>query len=198
MTDLFSAGHIRTPRRKLHSTGPFTVLAGFLGLWPGDQCAGYQHNEDSANGLWVTNALGQSWAAYGDTQLFEGRSAANRRYVVEASQMGVDEIWQAFQLRQAPDSADFAALKKVFPAALCTPIILYRCSYISRSPSLRLQLVLAILCLFSSGIRQTRSLFSSGRSLTIAPVLKAERELTLKLRTPIGEPYGRKLRMEAL
>ena len=122
LTDLFSTGHLRSPRRVLHSTEPFSVASsntspvestGLFDVWPGDQCCRNQHDEDCASGLWVTNALGQSWAAYGDKQLLDGRSAKNLQYAVQASQLGADEIWHAYQKPPAPKPSDFAALKKV-------------------------------------------------------------------------------------
>ena len=119
MTDLFSTGHMRAPRRILHSEFPLSdlefSLAGLFNVWPGDQCCRNQHDEDCANGLWVTNALGESWAAYGDKQLLDGRSAKNRQYAVQASQMGADEVWLTFDTRKAPEPSDFSALKKVSP-----------------------------------------------------------------------------------
>ena len=117
LTDLFSTGHLRAPRRILHSTSwikrPEFNPAGSFKLWPGDQCCRNQHDEDCANGLWVTNALGESWAAYGDKQLLDGRSAKNRQYAVQASQMGVDEVWHTFDSKIVPEPSDFTALKKV-------------------------------------------------------------------------------------
>jgi hypothetical protein len=104
---MFAAGHIRTPRRLLHST-EFT-----LDLYPGDKCCKAQHDEDGANGLWVTNQEGTSWASYGDKQLGQGRSGKNLQMVVIASQAGVDEIWDTFQSGEIPDTVDFKALRKV-------------------------------------------------------------------------------------
>lgn len=109
LTDMFAAGHIRTPRRLLHSTS-FT-----LDLYPGDKCCKAQHDEDGANGLWVTNEEGFSWAAYGDKQLGQGRSGKNRQMVAAASQAGVDEVWETFQSGRVPEATEFKALKKVMP-----------------------------------------------------------------------------------
>ncbi|KAK7226255.1 hypothetical protein V2G26_014258 [Clonostachys chloroleuca] len=108
LTDMFAAGHVRTLRRLLHST-IFT-----LGLYPGDQCGKGQHDEDGTNGLWVTNQEGDSWAAYGDKQLGQGRSGKNRQMVPAASQAGVDEVWETFQSGKIPVTAEFKALKKAW------------------------------------------------------------------------------------
>ncbi|MCJ1385455.1 hypothetical protein MMC17_008578 [Xylographa soralifera] len=107
LTDLSSAGHVRTLRRILHSTylDPINVQ-------PGDKCNRMQHDEDSANGLWVTNKLGQSWAVYGDKQLVQGRSGKNFQYAVEASQLGVGEIWETYESGLMPNVSSYRALKK--------------------------------------------------------------------------------------
>jgi hypothetical protein len=103
---MFSSGHIRTPRRLLHSTS-FTI-----DKYPGDQCCKAQHDEDSANGLWVTNAAGDSWAAYGDKQLGQGRSGKNRQMVTSASQAGIDEIYETYKSGQVATFNEFKALRK--------------------------------------------------------------------------------------
>lgn len=71
------------------------------------------HDEDSANGLWVSNSFGETWAAYGDRQLWSGKAATNRLQVVKAAQTGVDEVWQAFLTGNLLEASDFAALKMV-------------------------------------------------------------------------------------
>lgn len=71
------------------------------------------HDEDNANGLWVTNQLGESWAAYGDKQLWSGKSAQNLLRVVRAAQAGVDEIWNTRNSGTIPTTSDFVALKMV-------------------------------------------------------------------------------------
>ncbi|KAI9170786.1 hypothetical protein HJFPF1_00259 [Paramyrothecium foliicola] len=106
LTDMFAAGHIRTPRRLLHSIS-FTP-----DLYPGDRCCKAQHDEDGANGLWVTNEEGYSWAAYGDKHLGQGRSGKNLQMVTAASQAGVDEIWDTFQSGRMAEPTEFMALKK--------------------------------------------------------------------------------------
>lgn len=106
---MFAAGHIRTPRRILHSS-QFDID---LKVMPGDQCTKAQHDEDNANGLWVTNKEGQSWAAYGDKQFGQGRSAKNRQLVNQASQASVDEVWRVFNDGNVIDAAHFIALDKV-------------------------------------------------------------------------------------
>ena len=116
LTDTFSAGHLRAPRRILHSTSPLKHQPRdpdrLFALWPGDQCCRDQHDEDCANGLWVTNALGESWAVCGDKQILDGRSAKNLQYAIQASQRGVDEVWKTFETGVIPQPSEFSALEK--------------------------------------------------------------------------------------
>ncbi|KAJ7766472.1 hypothetical protein DFH07DRAFT_955203 [Mycena maculata] len=105
LTDLFSSGHLRTPRRALHKTlfpsfatsdhSQFFDPVDWLS--PRDRCAQKMHDEDCANGLWVTNAVGDTWAAYGDKQLLSGKSYQNFLQAVKACQAGVDEVFEASQ-----------------------------------------------------------------------------------------------------
>ncbi len=106
LTDMFAAGHLRPPRRVLHSDS-FDAIR-----WmPGDRCTQKQHDEDGANGLWVTNKEGHSWSSYGDKQLAQGRSAKNRQMVRAACQASVDEIWDTFRTRNKPEPESFKALQ---------------------------------------------------------------------------------------
>lgn len=151
LSDLFSTGHHRAPRRVLHgglinteavniptpsihtkaptrtaygdfppvlpTTNGITLTStGRLGLptvGARDRLANYIHNEDCANGLFVENALGEQWPAYGDNQLFSDKSVHNLAQSKRAGQMGIDEIYKVFQTGQIPDPADFAALQIV-------------------------------------------------------------------------------------
>ncbi|KAJ7878126.1 hypothetical protein B0H14DRAFT_1655844 [Mycena olivaceomarginata] len=101
LTDLFSSGHLRTPRRALHSTltmseGPrtFAALSSPETLYPQDFCARRMHDEDCANGLWVRNSKGKGWAAYGDKQLLSAKSNQNFQMALNAAQAGLDEVWE--------------------------------------------------------------------------------------------------------
>lgn len=58
LTDLFSAGHLRVPRKQLARV----VTPGELG----SLISRFMHDEDSKFGLKVRNALGDEWHAYGD------------------------------------------------------------------------------------------------------------------------------------
>ncbi len=89
LTDLFAAGHVRTPRRALWST-PQTIV-GETGL-----LARAAHNEENHDGLHVTNARGDTWVAYGDGKELDDVNAANLAMAVAAVQASADEVYQAF------------------------------------------------------------------------------------------------------
>ncbi len=94
LTDLFAAGHLRTPRRALWST-PQTI-AGETGL-----LARAAHNEDNHDGLHVENARGDQWTAYGDGKELDDVNAANRALAVAAVQASADEVYRAFVTGEA-------------------------------------------------------------------------------------------------
>jgi hypothetical protein len=106
LTDLFSAGHLRTPRKEMHDLLMETT---------GSLCARMMHDEDSCYGLQVTNAKGETWTAYGDKRLRDKVNAANLQRAEAAVQLSADEVWHAFQ-GSAPASGalqlipDFGAL----------------------------------------------------------------------------------------
>ena len=55
--------------------------------------------EDSAGGLWVTNALGESRAIYGNKELSSRKSNTNLDQFIAAVQSGLDEVWSVFSGR---------------------------------------------------------------------------------------------------
>ncbi|KAJ7220582.1 hypothetical protein GGX14DRAFT_675245, partial [Mycena pura] len=110
LTDLFSSGHLRTPRRKLHENF-FGDPENLPNPWPADGCAQKMHNEDCANGLWVRNLNGEGWAAYGDKQLFSSKSDRNLVQALKAAQAGADEVRKTRLTGEIPDADDFAALQ---------------------------------------------------------------------------------------
>lgn len=91
LTDLFAAGHMRTPRRWLFDIAATYLTQGFAGL-----LAKRMHDEDNKFGLWVGNDLGDRWVAYGDARYRDRWNAANRKVMKSALQRSMDEIWEAF------------------------------------------------------------------------------------------------------
>ncbi|MCJ1439398.1 hypothetical protein MMC27_008792 [Xylographa pallens] len=106
LSDLFSTGHLRAPRRALHGD-PSTVAP------PADVCNKYMHDEDSASGLWVTNTYGSSWPAYGDKQLFASKSFVNLDRAVDAMQAGANELYQAYLTKKTIQPEDYKPLKMI-------------------------------------------------------------------------------------
>ena len=89
LTDLFAAGHVRTPRRALWST-PGTI-AGETGL-----LTRAAHNEENHDGLHVQNSRGEHWVAYGDGKELDDVNVANLAMAIAAVQASADEVYQAF------------------------------------------------------------------------------------------------------
>lgn len=107
LTDLFSAGHIRTPRRAIWNSAVNPGTAGFAGL-----CTRKMHDEDCRFGLYVNNARGNEWLAYGDARLRDLSDTANELIAVAAVQASVDEVYVAYtnDAKAPPDPEDYRAL----------------------------------------------------------------------------------------
>lgn len=88
LTDLFSSGHLRTPRRALHTPNQAS-----------DLCAQRMHDEDSYNGLSVQNAAGASWTAYGDKRLNDTVNTQNFGIARQVVQMSLNEVINALKTK---------------------------------------------------------------------------------------------------
>jgi hypothetical protein len=88
LSDLFSAGHIREPRRQIYQTARVGVTANL--------CAKGMHDEDCKYGLRVSNAMGDTWRAYGDKRYFDTVDLQNKALVDTAVQASATEIFNAF------------------------------------------------------------------------------------------------------
>lgn len=106
LSDVFSAGHIRSPRKQLAATvkGP-SGLAGVL--------TRAMHDEDSHWGVAVHNAAKESWRAYGDKRYFDTVDLANKAIVDGAIQDSVDEVFDAFVNGTYPKPENYRALARV-------------------------------------------------------------------------------------
>jgi hypothetical protein len=105
LTDLFSAGHLRTPRTKLTEACDSVPSAAMTAM--------RQHDEDGRNGLAVINARGDRWTAWGDYMLLDPKSARNRALAMEAVHRSRAEVWRAFV---EPGSADFFSALELVPS----------------------------------------------------------------------------------
>lgn len=113
LTDLFLAGHIRTPRHELHSVH----YSGEVHLM--DRFAGLMHDEESANGLKVTNREGKTWMMQDGKWLWAGvENDENLKIAKEAAQTSVNEIWRTRDSGKIPPR--FKVLDKVW---CCSPAV---------------------------------------------------------------------------
>lgn len=115
LSDLFSAGHLRTPRRQLY----YGVIGPVLG-YLGSQLSRYMHDEDCKFGLDVQNTMGDRWRAYGDKRYFDTIDVGNRNRVNFTVQASADEIWEACNNGSAVAPQDFAALSLIPDLATVT------------------------------------------------------------------------------
>lgn len=108
LSDLFSAGHLRTPRKELYDSaiGVSTIA---------NLCAKWMHDEDCEFGLNVQRTDGQpdTWRAYGDGRYFDTIDVGNRNRVDFTVQNSADEIWEAFSSGIAPPATEYAALDSI-------------------------------------------------------------------------------------
>ncbi|KAJ3559349.1 hypothetical protein NM688_g402 [Phlebia brevispora] len=81
LENCFLAGHLRTPRRKLHDGSNPTM----------DFCAKFMHDEDNAIGLSVENPRGDKWTVYGGKRALDVEDADNLARCIAAVQASADE-----------------------------------------------------------------------------------------------------------
>ena len=91
LTDMFSSGHMRTPR-KLFTNKIKNIGLPSTNLNLGSYLSKFQHDEECRFGLNVTNKKGDTWSAYGDQRYLDDVNAASRVIVEECVQASVDEI----------------------------------------------------------------------------------------------------------
>ncbi|KAF2392755.1 phospholipase [Pseudomonas frederiksbergensis] len=105
LTDLFSAGHLRVPRKALAAAVTPSDLGSLI--------TRFMHDEDSKFGLNVRNGNGEQWRAYGDKRYFDAIDSANRLHVNAAVQLSADEVFAAYLSGTVPVPSSFAALKQL-------------------------------------------------------------------------------------
>ncbi|QNH79536.1 phospholipase [Pseudomonas protegens] len=103
LTDLFSAGHVRVPRKQLAAVVTPSDLGSLI--------TRFMHDEDSKFGLNVSNALGERWHAYGDKRYFDSVDQRNRQQVKQAVQRSADEIFACYLSGQLPAAGSYGALQ---------------------------------------------------------------------------------------
>jgi hypothetical protein len=105
LSDVFSAGHIRAPRKELNDKVTPSKVGALL--------TRFMHDEDSHWGLNVTNPARSAWRAYGDKRYFDTVDLANKGLVDLAVQDSVDEVLHAFTNATVREPADYLALTRV-------------------------------------------------------------------------------------
>lgn len=103
LSDAFSAGHVRAPRKQLYETVTPNQVGSYLSR--------YMHDEDSHWGLNLLDAANTPWHAYGDKRYFDTVDVANKAAVDSAVQLSVDEIFYAFNNGVITPTANLAALQ---------------------------------------------------------------------------------------
>lgn len=89
LTDSFSAGHMRTPRRAIDRQVHLPAVLSLL-------IANLMHNEENRHGLNVVNAEGTSWVAYGDGYLFKPEADLQKEVIQDAMQRSADSVYEVF------------------------------------------------------------------------------------------------------
>lgn len=97
LTDSFSAGHMRVPRRAIAHD---ILLPKILNLL----IANLMHDEDNEHGLNVVNAEGTSWIAYGDNYLYKPEAEQQRAIMLDAMQRSADSIYVTYTTGKLPES----------------------------------------------------------------------------------------------
>ncbi|KAM3430799.1 hypothetical protein MY4824_007479 [Beauveria thailandica] len=105
LQDLFSAGHLRTPRRLLHGQRQPLLT---------DRLAQYMHDEDCALGLQVKNKTGgDSWTAYGDRRLLDKVNHDNLLRCQAAVSISAREIYNAWERGTVLPAQNYSAFEYV-------------------------------------------------------------------------------------
>eukprot|EP01083_Nonionella_stella_P060503 157978_1 len=90
LTDLFSAGHVRTLSKKLRGDHCSSSR--------GSTATNQMHDEDSYNGLLMTNRIqSETWWVFGDSFYFEPFAQKNREMMHTALQESINEVHEAFE-----------------------------------------------------------------------------------------------------
>lgn len=106
LTDMFSSGHLRVPRRQLYEQCSTASIAGLL--------ANLMHDEDGRVGLVVYNKAGYRWKMLGDGFLYAASSQENARQVAKALEVSAGEVADAFRTGTAI-SIDNFGIKDLIP-----------------------------------------------------------------------------------
>ncbi|HRI66064.1 MAG TPA: hypothetical protein PK156_17575 [Polyangium sp.] len=96
LTDTFSSGHLRVPRRELTNQIRSTFPSA------GDLLSKIMHDEDNTRGLEVRNTRGEVWTAFGDKYFHSTQNQKGRAITHDAVAISAQEVWQAFDAGANP------------------------------------------------------------------------------------------------
>jgi hypothetical protein len=113
LTDAFSSGHMRTPRKKFVQVCTPEDIGSYLSR--------YQHDEECKYGLNVTNNKGSEWRAYGDKKYLDDVNAQSRVICEACVQSSVDEIATVLKQGTWANMTNGAIDPVSFAAADCIP-----------------------------------------------------------------------------
>lgn len=105
LSDRFSAGHMRIPRRELTAEVSPSIVGSLL--------ANFMHTEENNAGLHVANLRGNLWFTYGDSYYFSEHSETTRALMKEALQLSADQVFFAYQRAALPKGID--PIKRLIP-----------------------------------------------------------------------------------
>jgi len=99
LTDLFSAGHLRTPRIALTKWCEYSdaAISSYL--------AKVMHDEDIKNGIWFSRSDGDTWYGFGDNLLFINDNSDNHQRMKDVVQKSADQVYAAFNHQITADDA---------------------------------------------------------------------------------------------
>ncbi len=119
LTDAFSAGHVRVPRKQLKSWARKNIR-GMLRSYVGDSLGNILHDSDGRDragnhiGLHVKNSMGQEWLTHCDNHLHSGVNDQDPviKIPVQAVSASVQEVFSAYKYGTKPEGV-FQALNLV-------------------------------------------------------------------------------------
>lgn len=101
LSDLFAAGHIRTPRVQLANHVSPSLLGSLL--------ANYMHNEENINGLHVHNRNYEHWAVYGDFSYFNPHNLVNKQMLERLLQQSANAVFNTYYSGESQDPSPILA-----------------------------------------------------------------------------------------
>jgi hypothetical protein len=112
LSDMFSSGHMRTPRKQLYTSTKISSA--------GSLCSRFMHDEDCAQGLQVSNVAGTKWTAFGDKSYFDQENKTNAQICLQAVGRSAADIWTAFQNPKGTNTQIATALELI---PICAALI---------------------------------------------------------------------------